>query len=561
MEISTLRLRTACALIILGIMCACSKEPPADLIVTGGRIYTMDARQPVVDAAAIRDGIIVSTGSVEAIDRLKGAGTALLDLKGRAVIPGLIDSHAHLFGLGRSLTELDLVGTKSPGEIRGTVAAVKAAAPAGQWIFGRGWDQNDWEEKEFPTWRDLEGTEGNPVYLRRVDGHALWINRTALDLCGITKETPDTSGGKIIRDSHGEPTGIFIDNAIEFISRKKPRDTREDKRAWAARAMRECNRFGITGIHDAGIDTLEIRVYQELIAEGALTLRVYAMLDGEKPDLLAHWFARGPLEDPAHYLTIRAVKLYADGALGSRGAALLEPYTDAPGETGLLLRTPEELYEVARGALAHGFQVCTHAIGDRGVRVALDTYERVLKEFPAGDRRLRVEHAQVVSKDDIPRFAALGVIPAMQPVHATSDMYWAEDRLGPDRIRGAYAWRSFLDQGTRVPCGSDFPVERPNPFCGIYAAVTRQDLEGNPPGGWHPEQRMTIEEAVRGFTVDAAYAEFAETAKGSLQPGMLADMIVLDRDIFTIRAREIPGTQVLCTIVGGRIVYKKEEPR
>jgi predicted amidohydrolase YtcJ len=555
------RIRTACALIGILIMCACSKEPPANLIVTGGRIYTMDARQPVVEAVAIRDGVIVSAGSAGTVNRLKGPGTAMLDLEGRTAIPGLIDSHAHLLGLGRALAELDLVGTKSPREVLDLVIAAKASVPAGQWISGRGWDQNDWEKKEFPTWRDLEGTAENPLYLRRVDGHALWVNKAALDLCGITRETPDTSGGRIIRDARGEPTGVFVDNAIELVKRKKPADTREDERAWAALAMRECNRFGLTGVHDAGIDSLDMAVYRELLGQGALTLRIYAMLDGEKPDLLARWFASGPFEDPTHHLTIRAVKLYADGALGSRGAALLAPYTDAPGETGLLVRPPEDLSQIAHGAVEHGFQVCTHAIGDRGVRVVLDTYERVLKELPGADRRLRVEHAQVVSPDDIPRFAALGVIPAMQPTHATSDMYWAEDRLGPERIKGAYAWRSFLDQGSRVPCGSDFPVERPNPFLGIYAAVTRQDLEGNPPGGWYPEQKMTIEEAVRGFTADAAYAGFAEASLGRLQPGMLADMIVLDRDIFTIPPREIPGTQVIYTMVGGGIVYKKEEPR
>lgn len=543
------------------LMTACSTEPPADLILTGGRVYTMDGAGTAADAVAVRGGKIAAVGTAAGIGKYKGPETIVIDLAGATVLPGFTDAHAHLFGLGRSLAEIDLMGTASPQEIRGEVLAKKQTAREGEWISGRGWDQNDWDVKEFPTWRDLAGTEGNPVFLRRVDGHALWVNRTALDLAGITAATPDTAGGKIIRDAAGNPTGVFIDNAIELVKRHKPADTRDDKLAWIELAMDECNRYGLTGVHDAGNTALELSVYDELAKAGALRMRVYSMLDGEKADLLDAWFERGPYAEPTHFFTVRAVKLYADGALGSRGAALLQPYSDAPGESGLMVRTPEELYAISRDAVTHGFQVCTHSIGDAGARMMLDIYERVLAEQPAGDYRLRVEHAQVVALDDIPRFAKSGIIPSMQPTHATSDMDWAEKRLGPERIAGAYAWRTFLDQGSRIPCGSDFPVERCDPLPGIYAAVTRQDKTGNPAGGWYPEQRMTIEEAVRGFTTEAAYARFAEDRTGTLEPGMLADIVVLDKDIFDIEPREILDTAVLYTIVGGKIVYQRKEPR
>lgn len=548
------------SLLVGTLMTACSKEKPADLVLTGGRIYTMDQNGTVAEAIAVRGDTIVAVGAAGDIAAFKGPGTKVIDLAGRTVIPGLTDAHAHLFGLGRSLAELDLVGTASPGEICNMVLARQQTAAEGEWISGRGWDQNDWEAKEFPSWRDLAGTEDNPVYLRRVDGHALWVNKTAMDLAGISSATPDTAGGKIIRDNNGEPTGVFIDNAIELVKRHKPADTREEKLAWIKLAMAECNRYGLTGVHDAGNTALELSVYDELAKEGNLTMRIYAMLDGEKAELLEAWYERGPFADPTHFFTVRAVKLYADGALGSRGAALLEPYSDAPGETGLMVRSKEELLGITREAIAHGFQVCTHAIGDAGVRMMLDIYEQALAGNPVEDPRLRIEHAQVVAPGDFARFAKLGIIPSMQPTHATSDMDWAERRLGPERIRGAYAWRTFLDQGSRIPCGSDFPVERCNPFLGIYAAVTRQDRDGNPRGGWYPEQRMTLEEAVRGFTFDAAYAQFAENSKGRLAPGMLADMLVLDRNIFEIQPSGIPGTKVLYTIVGGTVVYKDKEP-
>jgi predicted amidohydrolase YtcJ len=540
-------------------MCACSRESPADLILLARHIYTMDGSKPEVRAVAIRGKRIVLTGSAREVLRLKGKQTLVLDLKDDTVLPGLIDAHCHVLGLGRYLAELRLEGTSSPKQIADMVIEKQRMMPKGAWISGRGWDQNEWKIKQFPTWRDLKGSEENPVYLRRVDGHAAWVNEKALELCEISKSTPDPPGGRIIRDDQGNPTGVFIDKAADLISDRMPVPSYTEKLKFVRTAIRECNRLGLTGVHDAGVDSVTLDIYRELFSKGELTLRIYAMLDGEEQRLLDSYFAQGPVEEADHHLTIRSVKLYADGALGSRGAALLEPYSDDPGQKGLLVRPEAELCRITDDALAHGYQVCTHAIGDAANRIVLNIYERALKEDPVQDARLRIEHAQVVSPDDMPRFAALGVIPSMQPGHATSDMDWAEARLGPERIKGAYAWRKFLDEGCRIPCGSDFPVESANPLWGIYAAVTRQDHAGRPAGGWYPEERMTIVEALRGYTLDAAYAEFAEKLKGSITAGKLADIVVLDRNVLKEPPEALLKARVVYTIVGGIIVYENKE--
>lgn len=534
----------------------CSTERPADMIIRGGRIYTMNRTSPQVEAVAFRGDRIVYAGSAGGVDKLQGKDTRLLDLQGKTALPGLIDAHAHLISLGRSLAQLNLVGTTSPEQIRGMVLENLEKTPLGGWISGRGWDQNDWDVKQFPSWWDLMGTESHPVYLSRVDGHAVWVNKTALDLCGITADTPDPEGGRIIRDERGEPTGVFVDNAIDLIKNKMPEPSPEELTAWAGSAIRECNRVGLVGMHDAWVDSIRLEIYRELHRQGELTLRINALLSTEDEGFLGSWFERGPATEADHHLTVRSVKFFADGALGSRGAALLEPYSDEPSNQGLLLVKSERLYQTTKRALDNGFQVCTHAIGDAANRLVLDAYEKALQENPVEDHRLRIEHSQIVTLQDIPRFAKLGVIPSMQPTHATSDMPWVEDRLGPERIRGAYAWRKFLDQGCRIPCGSDFPVESPNPLWGIYSAVTRQDHQGWPEGGWCPEERMTLEEVVRGFTIDAAWAEFAENLKGSIEVGKLADFTVLDKDIFSITPAEILKTRVMYTIIGGKIVYE-----
>lgn len=534
---------------------AAEPASPADLILTGGTVYTMNPEQPQAEAVAVKQDRIVYVGSAPGAAAFRGTGTRLLDLHGQSVLPGLIDAHAHLLSLGRSLSELDLTGTTSPQQICQMVQEKQKQAKPGAWISGRGWDQNDWEAKEFPTWEALAGTETNPVYLRRVDGHAVWVNRKALEICGISRETPDPAGGRIIRDAEGLPTGVLVDNAADLVRQQMPQPTLADRLSWAKAAMQECHRVGLVGIHDAGVDSATLTVYRELEKKAELTLRIYAMIEASDSALLEEWMQRSP--DPGDgRLMIRAVKLYADGALGSRGAALLDPYTDDPTNSGLLVNTPEYLYQTSLRAVQAGFQVCTHAIGDRANRVVLDTYEKVLQAIPAGDYRLRLEHAQVIAPEDFPRLVPGSIIASMQPTHATSDMPWAQERLGPVRVRGAYAWRSVLNQGCHLALGSDFPVELPNPVYGIYAAVTRQDQSGQPPGGWYPEQRLTLTEAVRGFTLEAAYAQFAETQRGSIEVGKLADFTVLDRDLFQLSSEEIFKAKVTYTIIGGKVVYQ-----
>ena len=472
------------------------------------------------------------------------------------MIPGLVDAYAHIKSLGRYLANVRLTGTKSVAEIYQKVVRAQESAPPERWIRGRGWDQNDWEIKEFPHWRDLEGTEANPVYLRRIDGHASWVNKTALEVCGVDKNTPDPPGGKIIRDNDGNPTGVFIDEASDLISDNIPDPDEAELDAWILSAIKDCNRCGLTGIHDAGTTREELASFERLYAKGQLTFRLYCMLDTDEDDFLTEHFAGGTSETAGGRVVIGAVKLFSDGALGSRGAALLAPYTDDPGNTGLLVDSPEKIEDVSRRALASGFQVCTHAIGDRGVRGTLDIYEKVLGARAGADHRFRIEHSQIVAPEDIPRYSALGVIPSMQPTHATSDMYWAEERVGPERIKGAYAWRKFLEGGNRLPLGSDFPVESNNPLWGIYAAVTRQDHEGWPERGWQPDQRLTVLEAIKGFTIEAAYAGFGENVRGTIEAGKLADFTVLDRDIFEVLPGEILETKVTYTVVGGRVVYE-----
>lgn len=562
MEIKPAKFIPALLMLSLWMVIGCSDKKNADVIITGGKIYTLNPHQPSAEAVAVQGDRIVFVGSFSDARKLQGSNTDILDLKGNTALPGLIDAHAHLSSLGRFQAELNLTGTASAEEVRRMVLEKQKIAPEGSWISGRGWDQNDWQSRQFPTWRDLVGTEDHPVYLRRVDGHAAWINRTALDLCGITKDTPDPPGGRILRDAEGQPTGIFLDNAADLIRGRMPLPSNAERINWLKTAMKECNRFGLVGVHDAGIDTPILDAYRDLLSREELTLRVYAMLDGEDSVLVKRQFAEGFIEDASHFFTVRAVKLYSDGALGSRGAALLEPYNDEPSSRGLLVNDSDHLSRSAKQALEYGFQVCTHAIGDDAVRMTLDAYAKALADpggslsaHPGEDRRCRIEHAEVISPQDLPRFAQLAVIPSMQPTHATSDMVWLEDRLGAERLPNVCPWRRLLDQGNHIPCGSDFPVESPNPLWGIYAAVTRQDHQGRPEGGWYPEERMTIEEAVRGFTLDAAYAEFAEDLKGSIGVGKLADFTVLDQDMFSIPPQGILDTRVVYTIVGGKIVY------
>ena len=532
---------------------------PADLIVTAQHIYTVDPDRPLVRALAVRDGRISLAGSVREAMALKGPRTRVLDLGDATVIPGIIDAHAHLLGLGEALRTVDLTGTRSYQEVVERVAARARALKPGEWILGRGWDQNAWPDRRFPTLEALsQAVPDNPVRLTRVDGHALLANARALELAGVSAATQDPPGGRIIRDAGGSPTGVFVDEAMNLVERAEPPLSREESRAAVLAAVAEANRWGLTGIHDPGVEAPTIDLYEELARAGQFKLRDYVMVAGDDDATIVRYLRRGPqnaLYDG--HLWIRSIKLYADGALGSRGAALLEDYSDDPGNRGLVITSGDSIRTVAIAALRAGFQVCVHAIGDRANRTVLDAYEAALDSVPTADHRFRIEHAQVLSPQDIPRFAELGVIPSMQTSHQTSDMYWAVDRLGPTRAAGAYAWRSLLETGVVIPNGTDFPVEAVNPMIRFHSAVTRQDANGWPAGGWFPAQRMTREEALRSLTIWPAYAGFMEGVAGSLTPGKYADFTVLDQDLMTVAPERILGIQVLMTVLGGETVYQR----
>jgi predicted amidohydrolase YtcJ len=484
-------------------------------------------------------------------------GGEVIDLKGAIVLPGLIDAHAHLLSLGKYQDELKLKLTKSPAEVKALVMSKISSSQADDWIIGRGWDHTDWPGKQFPSWRDLQGTETNPVYLTRVDGHTVWVNKRALEICGINRDTPDSIGGKILRSENGEPSGILLDNAIDLVRDKIPKPSKEVNRRRMMRAMEICAQNGLTGVGDAGVDSETVTLYQELLTDSQITVRVYGIL-WLNDALLKKYYAEGPLIDQGEgMLTLRSIKLFVDGALGSRGALMLKPYSDDPSTCGIMITGEEEIFQRTLDALKHGFQVCTHAIGDKGNNLTLNAYERALDKVPLGNYRLRVEHCQILSESDIPRFRKFGIIASMQPTHATSDMLWAEERVGQERIKRAYAWRSLLNTKAKLAFGSDFPVEEVNPFLGIYAAVTRQDISGNPEGGWYPEQCLTVKEAVEAFTKVASYAQFQENQKAMIKSGFWADFTIIDRDIFKIPPQGIKDIKVVMTIVGGKVVYKK----
>jgi len=533
-------------------------QQPADLIITNARIYTVDESHPLAEAMAVRGGKVEFVGSTNRVLALRGGSTRVVDLGGRTVIPGMVDAHGHVSNLGLALRIVDLTGTTSYDDVIARVGERAKSAPAGTWITGRGWDQNDWGNTAFPTHDKLSAAVPNhPVYLTRVDGHAGLANAAAMKAAGVTAATRDPDGGHIERTTDGAPSGVFVDNAQGLVSRVVPRPTREEVKTQVQAAIAEAQKWGLTGVHDAGSSSQVLDIYEELGKSGALNFRLYAMIADDSATL-ARWFARGPLVGGYdNTLWIRSVKLYVDGALGSRGAALLDPYNDDPRNTGLFVRQPSHIRAVAERGLRAGFQINTHAIGDRGNRVVLDAYEQALRAVPVADHRFRIEHAQVISPDDIPRFASLGVIPSMQASHQTSDMYWAGTRLGSTRLLGAYAWRSLLDNGSVIPNGSDFPVEEVNPLISFHAAFSRQDARNWPPSGWHPEQRMTREEALRSITLWPAYAAFQEQVMGSLTPGKLADFVVLDQDIVRVAPELVLKTQVLATYVGGKAVYER----
>jgi predicted amidohydrolase YtcJ len=526
-----------------------------DLVLLNAQVVTMNEKQPLATAVAISGGRISWVGETsEAGQRFAGART--LDLSRATVLPGIIDAHTHLLSLGESLLKLNLKDAATPEQAAERVRERARSAAPGQWILGWGWDEGAWAA-HYPTHQILsEAAPDNPVLLTGLHSFASWVNRKALQAAGITRDTKDPPNGKIIRDVSGEPTGVLTDRAQALVSRLVPPPTREETKRAIAIAADECLRHGLTSLHEARVSAADLDAYRELIREGKLRLRIYAMLDGANAALIDEWLKHGPdIDRAANRLTVRCVKVFADGALGSRGAALFEPYSDAPDRKGVVTTPEPEIYRMTRRCLEAGFQVATHAIGDAANHFVLNAYERALKETHASGARLRIEHAQVLAPPDIPRFVKLGVIASMQPSHCTSDMVWAETRLGPQRVKGAYAWRSVLETGAHLPLSSDFPGETLDPFAGMYAAVTRQDASGKPAGGWYPAQRLTIQEALRGYTAEAAYAGFEEKDKGSIEPGKLADLTVVSADVTRAPARELLSLRVLRTIIGGEIVY------
>jgi len=531
--------------------------PSADLILTNARIYTVDENRPMAEAMAIRGGRVMFAGSARGALSYRGRATRVVDLAGRTVIPGMVDAHAHLGGLGAALRTVDLVGSKSYDEVIARVVTGAKKLPPGSWVIGRGWDQNDWPDTRFPDHEALsKALPDNPVYLTRVDGHAALVNAKAMEAAALTSKTVDPAGGRLERASGGRPTGVLVDRAMGIVGRVIPNPSAEESRTRVLAAIAEANRWGLTGIHDAGVGRETIDIYVALAKAGQYNLRNYVMMAADS-SLIAENFARGP--QIAMYdgrLWIRSVKISVDGALGSRGAAMIEPYSDEPGNRGLILTPPERIRAIATEALRRGFQVNVHAIGDRGNRLVLDAFEQALTAVPTSDHRFRVEHAQILNPADVTRFAKLDVIPSMQSVHQTSDMYWAGERIGKAREVGAYAWRSLLNTGVVIPNGSDFPVEATNPLLSFHSAITRQDEKNWPEGGWHPEQKMTREEALKSMTIWTAYAAFDERGSGSLVAGKYADFVVLDQDIMTVPAERILETKVLATYLGGKAVYE-----
>jgi len=531
--------------------------PPADLVLENAVVHTVNARRPRAEAVAVRGNRIVAVGGTDDVRAFVGPKTRVLDLRGRTVVPGFDDAHAHLLGIGFAHLDVDLTGTRSYAEVVARVAEAVKGRRSGEWIRGRGWHEGKWDApapgavRGFPTHAALTAVSpDNPVVLERADGHAALANATAMALKGITRDTRAPSGGEIVRDLSGEATGVFVDNAQGLVA--PPERTPGDIRRALELATDECLAKGVTSLTDAGAGSDVIALYREAAAAGRLRMRLYVMAAG-----LQTMKALGRPDPGTGMLAVRAVKLYADGALGSRGAALLEPYADDPGNSGLLVTPAAEILEAARFALAHGFQVGTHAIGDRANRIVLDAYDAAFRENPAvKDPRFRIEHAQILASADIPRFGKLGVLASMQGIHCPSDRPWAPKRLGEARVAdGAYAWRKLLDAGARILNGTDAPVEDVSPIQNFHATVTRQDASGQPPGGFDPDQKLTRREALRTMTLDAAYGGFAEKEKGSIEVGKLADLVVLSQDILSVPDDAILKTEVLATIVDGRVRF------
>lgn len=531
---------------ILVISCNNSQEQ-VDLLIRNASIYTVDDTFSIAQSLAVKDGKIYKIGSNEALKNLNATET--IDAHGQAIFPGLIDAHCHFYGLGQQLQRVDLVGTTSYAEVVERVQAFQKENSKA-FIIGRGWDQNDWDNKEFPTNKELNKLfPHTPVALTRVDGHAMLVNQAAIDAAGITTATP-VYGGEIVQEN-GVLTGILIDNPMELVEAVFPQGSEQDATAALLAAQKINLSFGLTTVDDAGLMRETIELIEKMQKVGSLKIKIYAMISNTQANL-NYYLAKGVVKTDR--LNVRSVKFYADGALGSRGAAMKKPYSDKHNHYGALLSSITDFKKTAERIAATEYQMNTHAIGDSANIVVLKTYKEILKNKK--DRRWRVEHAQVVATDDFSYFNENNIIPSVQPTHATSDMYWAQDRVGGDRIKGAYAYKTLLAKSKIVALGTDYPVEQVNPFLTFYAAVSRQDLKGYPAGGFLPEQALTREEALRGMTIWAAFSNFEETEKGSLQVGKAADFIILDRDIMKVDLKKVPSTKVKATYINGELVYK-----
>lgn len=571
--------KTAFILLILLLAMACkpSKEK-ADLILTGGKIYTVNDRQPVVQSVAVKNGKIIFAGDEPEAKDYIGEDTRVIDLAGKTMTPGFIEGHGHIMGVGYNEMNLDLMSVRSYEELVARVKEAVSKAKPGQWILGRGWHQDKWDTKpevmvqEFQTHHLLsEISPDNPVFLRHASGHAALANAKAMELAGVNQLSLERQrnvvqeGGEVLRDKMGNPTGIFNERAMTLIEEVIPEDTEDTDEQALELAIKACWRNGITSFHDAGAGgdntasgRQAINLFKKFRDENRLGIRLYVMLKGYHSELVHEWLKKGPEIDPEGFLTIRSIKLNCDGALGSRGAWLLEEYSDSPRTFGMATLPMDTVLKISREALKAGFQVCSHAIGDRANREILDRYEIAFRENPeqAKDHRFRIEHAQHLHPDDIPRFAQLGVLPAMQAIHMSSDRPWAIARLGEKRIReGAYMWQSLLTSGARIINGTDAPVEPLNPIACFYASVTRKTLQGDPENGYEPEEKMTRQQALKSYTLDAAYGAFEETVKGSIEVGKLADFTVFSQDLLEVPEEQLLQTKVVMTIVDGKVVF------
>ena len=545
--------KLAAPLLALALLSSCQgKREAVDLLVTNATVYTVDSTFAKAEAFAVRDGRFVAVGTAADL-KARFAATNEVDAQGQFIYPGFYDAHCHFYRYALALPSADLVGTTSWAAVIQKLQANRRQYPQAAWLTGRGWDQNDWPSKQFPTKDTLDQLFPDvPVFLIRVDGHAAVVNQKALDLAGITARTP-ISGGTITRDAQGRLTGLLVDNATRLVSSKIPEPTPAEAARLLLQAQQRCLAVGLTSLADAGLDKADIDQMAALQRQGQLKLRLYAMLN-PTPANRAFYLKNGPVL--TDQLTINSFKVYADGALGSRGACLVQPYADRPKETGFLLSTEKEYRALATELAASKFQMNTHAIGDSANRIILNIYGQALKGHK--DRRWRIEHAQIITPADMPKFGQFGIVPSVQPTHATSDMYWAGERLGAARLKTAYAYAELLKQYGQVALGSDFPVEDINPLFGFHAAVARQDAKNIPAGGFQMENALSRPDALRGMTTWAAHAGFEEKRKGQIKPGMLADFVVLNTDLLTAPNEKLRGAKVLQTWIGGQQVFKNK---